>query len=186
MLAYQLQKAQNAARDPPTTCTEPEITQALMQDHPVPHKGSGNRRKRTWDLCNNSFDIVEAKRPAVLPHRIDSLSQEVMKISNSNNDDIHMPAGRTPKLVYRVIQISSNVLEELAESVQQNVDVIMSDDDEDVKIHQTNQLLTTKIDHAMDEHTKALNEAAEWQQKAHEPAQEQRDKADVLQGEEGS
>ncbi|KAL6910289.1 hypothetical protein GGI43DRAFT_427019 [Trichoderma evansii] len=190
MWAYQLQKAQKAARNPPITSTEPQITRVLMQDHPIPHTSSENRKKRTWDLCDNSLDIVETpvrkRRPAILPQRIDSLSQAVMEISNSSNGNVHMPAGRAPKLVYRDIQISGDVLEELAESVQQDMDVIMSDDNEDVKIHRTNQLLTTKIEYAMDEHTKALNEAAEWQQKAHELAQEERNKADELQGEEGT
>jgi hypothetical protein len=188
---YQLQEARQTRRTSFTldSTDEPQITRALMEDHPVPYTGSGNKKKRNWDDCTSSFDIFDApvrkKRSTILPHRIDSLPQLMAEVNKSSNDNVHMPAGRTPKLIPRDIQISGDVLEELAESIQQDVDRIKADD-EAAKSHQTSQILASEIQEAMKKHRETLNEAMEYQQRAHELAKEEQDRAAELQREQGA
>ncbi|KAM0245163.1 hypothetical protein ACHAQJ_010626 [Trichoderma viride] len=185
MWAYQLQEARRTRKAPFAlgSANEPQITRALMEDHPVPYTGSGNKNKRNWDDCTSSFEApVRKKRSVELPHMIDNLPQLMAEVNKDSNDNVHAPAGRTPKLMCRNIQISGDILEELAESVQQDLDK-MNADDEVVKIHQASRILASEIQDAIKEHGETLSEAIKQQQKAHELAQEGRDRAAELQRE---
>ncbi|RFU76815.1 hypothetical protein TARUN_5401 [Trichoderma arundinaceum] len=178
---YQLQEAQRISMAPPALGTnEPQITRALMEDHPVPYTSSGIKKKRNWDLYCSPFDIYEVpaskKRSTISPHKINSLPQLMAEVNNGQNDNVHAPAGRTPQLIPLEIQISSDVLEELADSIQRDVEM-MDVDDEVSKSQQASQMFAFEIQISMEAHQEALNEVIAYQEKAHEFAQEERDKA---------
>lgn len=189
---YQLQEAQriNKSRFNLDGANEPQITRALMEDHPVPFVSSRNKtKKRNWDLYTSLFDILEGpvsrKRPAVSPHRIDSLPELMAEVNKNSNDNVYASAGRTPQLIPQGIQISGDILDELAESVQRDADM-MDLDDEEFKRQQTNQMFASEIQNAIKEHKETLAKAREYQAVAHELAREERDKATEMQHNEGA
>ncbi|OPB42522.1 hypothetical protein A0O28_0036390 [Trichoderma guizhouense] len=159
---------------------EPQITRALMEDHPVPLVSSGNKKKRNWDLYTTKFDILEGpvpkKRSADSVQKINSLSELIAEVNNNTNDNVYVPAGRTPQLMPRVIQISGNVLDELAESVQRDVEM-MNIDDEVFKMQQRREIIASEIQQAIKGHRETLSKAREYQVVAHNLAQQERDKA---------
>lgn len=185
---YQLQEARRINDAPLASgnANEPQITRALMEDHPVPYTGSGSAIKRNWDLYGNPLDIYDVsaskkRSSAVPPRKIDRLSQLMAEVNRASNDNVHRPAGRTPQLIRRRIQISGNVLDELAASVQQDADMVGMDD-EVLQQLQANRFLASEIQDAVKGHRKTLNEAAGYQQRAHELAREERDKAAMQRG----
>ncbi|KAL7963696.1 hypothetical protein V8C34DRAFT_319393 [Trichoderma compactum] len=182
---YQLQEAQHFNKThSDLKIREPQITRALMEDHPVPLVSSGNKKKRNWDLCTTRFDILEGpvskKRFTDSIQKINSLSELMAEVNKDTNDNIHVPAGRTPQLMPRVIQISGDVLSELADSVQRDMDM-MDIDDEVFKTQQTREMLASEIQHTMRGHRETLSKAREYQVAAHELAQQERDKAAEIQ-----
>lgn len=56
------------------------------------------------------------------------------------------------------------------------LDVIMTDDNESIKFHQTNQISTNEIGCVIEVYLEASNKAAERQKKAYELTREERDK----------
>ncbi|KAJ4859178.1 hypothetical protein T069G_07445 [Trichoderma breve] len=145
-----------------------------MEDHPVPFVSSGNKKKRNWDLYTTRFDILEGpvpkKPPANSVQKIDSLSELIAEVNKDTNDNVYVPAGRTPQLMPRAIQISGNILDELAESVQRDVEM-MDIDDKVFKMQQTREMLTSEIQQTMKGHRETLSKAREYQAVAHELAQ---------------
>ncbi|KAH6610130.1 hypothetical protein Trco_000150 [Trichoderma cornu-damae] len=179
---YQLQEARHDSGTRPTLCgsNEPQITRALVEDYPVPYASSGAKKKRDWDLYTSPLDAFEApaskKRCAVSPPIIDNLPQLMAEVNKGGRDNTHRPAGRTPQLITRIIQISGDVIEELADSVQQDVDMMDVDSDEAGQRQQAGQVLASEMQDAMRQHKKALNEAVQCQTKAHDVAREERDR----------
>ncbi|KAF3069498.1 hypothetical protein CFAM422_007198 [Trichoderma lentiforme] len=146
---YQLKEAQHFNKTHPNLKVgEPQITRALMDDHPVPFVSSGNKKKRNWDLHTTRFDILEGpvpkKRSADSVQKIDTLSELIAEVNKDTNDNVYVPAGRTPQLIPRAIQISGSILSELAESVQRDIDM-MDIDDEVFKMKQTREMFASEI-----------------------------------------
>ncbi|KAL7795150.1 hypothetical protein V8C37DRAFT_374665 [Trichoderma ceciliae] len=193
---YQLQEAQrirgSASPLALDSAYEPQITRALMEDHPVPLTGSGNKKKRKWELHSGrmDFDMFEVpatkKRAAASPYRIDSLPQLMAEVNKStrSHHNVYAPAGRIPQLIPKKLHISGDVLDELAESVQQDVEM-MDIDDEVVESRQTPRFFASEIRKAAKEHREMLNGAIKYQKKAHELAREERDEAAEPRGNEG-
>lgn len=80
----------------------------------------------------------------------------------------------------RAIQISGNILNELAESVQRDVEM-MDIDDKVFKMQQTREMFTSEIQKTMKGHRETLSKAREYQVVAHNLAQQERDKAAEMQ-----
>lgn len=178
---YQLKEAQHFNKTHSyLKVGEPQITRALMEDHPVPFVSSENKKKRNWDLYTTSFDILEGpvpkKRSADSVQKINSLSELMAEVNKDTNDNVFAPAGRTPQLIPRAIQISGNILNELAESVQRDIDM-MDIDDEMFKMQQTREMFTSDIQQTMKGHRETLSKARKYQAVAHKLAQQERDKA---------
>lgn len=182
---YQLKEAQHFNKThSDIKMREPQITRALMEDHPVPFVSSGNKKKRNWDLYATRFDILEGpapkKRPTDSVQRIDTLSELIAEVNKDTNDNVYVPAGRTPQLIPRTIQISGNILNELAESVQRDIDM-MDIDDEELKIQHTREMFASEIQRNMRRHRQTLSKAREYQVVAHKLAQQEREKAAEMQ-----
>lgn len=182
---YQLREAKHFNRTHPNLKVgEPQITRVLMEDHPVPFFSSGIKKKRNWDLYTTIFDILEGpvpkKRSADSVQKINSLSELIAEVNKDTNDNVFVPAGRTPQLMPRAIHISGNILNELAESVQRDIDM-MDIDDEIVKMQQTREMFASEIKHTMRGHRETLSKAREYQAMAHKLAQQERDKVAEIQ-----
>ncbi|KAL6826788.1 hypothetical protein J3E69DRAFT_380160 [Trichoderma sp. SZMC 28015] len=178
---YQLKEAQHFNNTHSNLrVNEPQITRALMEDHPVPFVSSGNKKKRNWDLYTTRFDILEGpmpkKRSTNSVQKINSLSELMAEVNKDTNDNVFAPAGRTPQLIPREILISRNILNELAESVQRDIDM-MDIDDEELKIQHTREMFASEIQQTMKGHRETLSKAREYQVVAHNLAQQERDKA---------
>lgn len=83
---YQLQEAQHFKKTHyDLKLREPQITRALMEDHPVPFVSSGNKKKRNWDLYTTRFDILEGpvpkKRSADSVQKINSLQELIAEVN---------------------------------------------------------------------------------------------------------
>ncbi|KKP01786.1 hypothetical protein THAR02_06125 [Trichoderma harzianum] len=182
---YQLHEAQHLSNThSDLRVREPQITLALMEHHPVPFVSSGTKKKRNWDLYTTRFDILEGpmpkKRSTGSVQKIDSLSELVAEVNKDTNDNVYAPAGRTPQLVPRAIQISGDILNELAESVQRDMDM-MDIDDEVFKLQQTREIFASEIQQTMKGHKETFSKARECQVVAHKLAQQERDKAAEVQ-----
>ncbi|KAL6699029.1 hypothetical protein J3F84DRAFT_405911 [Trichoderma pleuroticola] len=158
---YQLQEAQHFNKTHSNLKVgEPQITRALMEDHTAPFVSSGNKKKRNWDLYPTGFDIIKGpvpkKRPADSVQKIDSLSELMAEVNKDTNENVFVPAGRTPQLMPRV----------LADSVQRDMDKMDIDDE---------------IQKTMKGHRETLSKARGCQVVAHELAQQERDKAAEMQ-----
>ncbi|KAL7937374.1 hypothetical protein V8C35DRAFT_320285 [Trichoderma chlorosporum] len=179
---YQLREAQRFNRTFPDldNINEPQITRVLMEDHPVPFVSSGSKKKRNWDLYRSGFDIHEgpvAKKPSPdSATKINSLAELIASVNKDSNENVHIPGGRTPQLIARVTQISGDILDELAESVQRDVDM-MDVDDEISEWQQASRNLASEMQYSMESHKETLARAMEYQVVAHELAQQERDKA---------
>ncbi|KAK0767018.1 hypothetical protein N5P37_000748 [Trichoderma harzianum] len=178
---YQLKEAQHLNRThTDLKVGEPQITRALMEDHPVPFVSSGNKKKRNWDLYTTTFDVLEGlvpkKRSADSVQKINSLSKLIAEVNKDTNDNVYVPAGRTPQLIPRTIQIYGNILDELAESVQRDIDM-MDFDDEVFKMQQTREMFASEIQQTMRGHRETLSKAREYQVVANKLARQERDKA---------
>ncbi|PNP50741.1 hypothetical protein THARTR1_08362 [Trichoderma harzianum] len=182
---YQLQEAQHFNKTHSNLKVgEPQITRALMEDHTAPFVSSGNKKKRNWDLYTTGFDIIKGpvpkKRPADSVQKIDSLSELMAEVNKDTNDNVFVPAGRTPQLMPRVVQIAGDILSELAESVQRDMDK-MDIDDEVFKMQQSREMFASEIQKTMKGHRETLSKARECQVVAHELAQQERDKLAEMQ-----
>ncbi|KAL6801764.1 hypothetical protein J3E68DRAFT_434835 [Trichoderma sp. SZMC 28012] len=182
---YQLKEAQHFNKThSDIKMREPQITRVLMEDHPVPFVSSGNKKKRNRDLYTTRSDVLEGpmpkKRSADSVQKIDNLSQLIAEVNKDTNDNVYAPAGRTPQLIPRAILISGNILNELAESVQRDIDM-MDIDDEELKIQHTREIFASEIQHNMRGHRETLSKAREYQAVAHKLAQQEREKAVEMQ-----
>ncbi|KAK4067136.1 uncharacterized protein Triagg1_7864 [Trichoderma aggressivum f. europaeum] len=142
------------------------------------------QEKRNWDLYTTGFDIlggpVPKKRSTDSIQKISSLSELMAEVNKDTNHNVYLPAGRIPQPMPRVIQISGDVLSELADSVQRDMDM-MDIDGEVFKMQQARETFASEIQKTMKGHKETLSKAREHRVAAHELAQQERDKAAEMQ-----
>ncbi|KAL7912690.1 hypothetical protein GGI35DRAFT_491168 [Trichoderma velutinum] len=156
---YQLQEAQHFDKTHSSfKVIEPQITRALMEDHPVPFISSRNKKKRNWDLYTTRFEILKGpipkKRSADSAQKIDSLSELITEVNKDTNDNVYAPAG----------QVDTRDI-----------------DDEAFKMQQTREMFASEIQQTMKGHREMLSRAREYQVVAHKLAQQERDGAAEIQ-----